>query len=57
MNTDKHGSKKYFVVLIKTEYVVGRVSVFISENLWPFKKLFVIFVQFVVKKWVVLGGL
>ncbi len=50
MNTEIHGLKKYFVVLIKTEYGAGRVSVFISENQWLIKKLFV---QFVVKKEVI----
>ncbi len=34
MATDEHGLKKYFVVLIETGYVMGRVSVFISVNQW-----------------------
>jgi len=33
MNTDKHGLKKYFVVLKKTKNGVGMGSVYFSENL------------------------
>jgi len=38
MNTDKHGLKKYFVVLKKTKNGVGMGSVYFSENQWPIKK-------------------
>jgi len=34
MNTDKHGLKKYFVVLKKTKNGVGMGSVYFSVNQW-----------------------